>query len=77
MLARLRARDRNREPIYGRYGVLLLPPVPGLRPEMFVTDVEGRGVRARVAVQLVEGTDSAGVVTVRKMLGRVLLAVRR
>jgi hypothetical protein len=39
--------------------------------------VEGRGVRAQVSVQLVTGMDSAGVVTVGRMMGRVLLAVRR
>lgn len=77
MLARLRERDRNRQPTYGRYGVRLSPPDPGLRPEMFVADAEGRGVRGRVTVQLLEGTDSAGVVRVERMVGRVLLAVRR
>ena len=77
MLARLRALDRRRGPVVWVRGVPQPQPVPGLRHELFVTDVEGGGVRAQVSVQLVEGTDSAGVVTVGKMLGRVLLTVRR
>lgn len=77
MLATLRALDADREPIRGRGGVLMTPPLPGQVPEMFVTEAEGAGVRARVNVELLEGADSSGVVTVRKLTGTVLLALRR
>ena len=77
LLARLRARDVAEEPIRWERGVPHFASVPGLRPEMFVVSLEREGWRAQVTVQLVEGADSAGVVRVERLMGRVLLAARR
>ena len=77
MLAGIRARDVRREPVVWVRDAQRAPHIPGLRSGMFVTDVASRGARARVMVERLEGRDSAGVVTVDAVVGRVLVAVRR
>jgi len=51
--------------------------VATLPADLFVTEAEGRGVRARVYVRLIAGKDSAGTARVETVTGRVLLAVRK
>jgi len=51
--------------------------VATLPADLFVTEAEGKGVRARVYVRLIAGKDSAGTARVETVTGRVLLAVRK
>jgi len=48
-----------------------------LPSDLFVTEAEGKGIRARVYVRLIAGKDSAGTARVETVTGRVLLAVRK
>jgi len=75
LFARIRAADADRAPPTWDRGRRQPPLIRGLRPAMFAQDAAGGSVR--VVLDLLEGTDSAGVVRVEKVTGRVLVAVRR
>jgi hypothetical protein len=66
MFARLRAASPRRN-----------GPPATLPPDLFVTEVEGRGARVRIHVRLIAGQDSAGTARVESVAGRVLLALKR
>lgn len=54
-----------------------LEDISTLPPDLFVTEAEGKGVRARVYVRLIAGKDSAGTARVETITGRVLLALKK
>jgi hypothetical protein len=51
--------------------------VTTLPPDLFVTEAEGPGLRARVYLRQIAGRDSAGTTRVETVTGRVLLALKR
>jgi hypothetical protein len=51
--------------------------VSTLPADLFVTEADGKGVRARAYVRLIAGKDSAGTARVESVTGRVLLALKR
>jgi len=62
---------RNGPMMFGSENVSTLPA------DLFVTEADGKGVRARVYVRLIAGKDSAGTARVESVNGRVLLALRK
>ena len=70
---RLAAGNPRRAGPPGRFGA----ETATLPADLFVTDAESEGARARVYLRLIAGRDSAGTARVESVTGRVLLAVRK
>ncbi len=71
MRARLRARDARAPRAASAPGTAATP-----RADLFVTDAQGRGGRARAYVRFIEERDSAGTRRVATVAGRVLVALK-
>jgi hypothetical protein len=82
LVARLRAHVARRGLVQGPVmaqgaGVVLRRGAPIARPDLFVAEVAGPRVRARLLLRLVAGKDSASVHRVTDVEGKVLVALKR